>query len=255
MAAPAEGPSAVNNGPSDGQDSLALRVASVREAMAQAARRAGRDPKTVRLLAATKTVSAERLEEAVAAGLHLFGENRLQEALPKLEALQRHQIEWHFIGQLQRRKVKQVVGRFALIHSVDSVELAEEIQRRSEEAGLRQAVLLEINVGGEASKGGFEPDEVVRVAPLLAGLPNVLVMGLMTIPPPTTDMAAARGYFRALRELAPRITKAAGGALTLMELSMGMSQDFAAAIEEGATIVRVGTMLFGARPTAQGVGV
>lgn len=255
MAGASEAQAGVSGGQADGPDSVARRVAAIRATMEQAARRAGRDPQSVRLLAATKTVSVERLEETLAAGLHLFGENRLQEALPKLDALQRHRIEWHFIGQLQRRKVKQVVGRFALIHSVDSVELAEEIQRRSQEAGLRQAVLLEVNVGGEASKGGFEPDEVVRVAPVLAKLPNVVMYGLMTIPPPASDMAVARGYFRTLRELAPRIAAASGGTMTLTELSMGMSQDFAVAIEEGATIVRVGTGIFGARPAAPSVGV
>lgn len=231
---------------------IARRVADIREAIRRAARRTGRDPSSVRLLAATKTVDVERLRAVLGSGVRLFGENRLQEALPKLDALQGQGIEWHFIGRLQRRKVKQVVGRFALIHSVESLELAEEIQRRSQEAGIRQAVLLEVNVGGEATKGGFAPEEAVRALPQLAAMPNVQVSGLMTIPPPTDQPEDARNYFRLLRELREAMRAQGGGRDSFEELSMGMSHDFEVAVEEGATIVRVGTGILGARPPARG---
>lgn len=141
----------------DNSDTIVVRVRAVLEEIRRAAARAGRSPDSIRLMAATKTVSVERVREAVDAGVRHLGENRLQEALPKIEALGRPGVCWHFIGTLQRRKVKSVVGRFDTIQSVDSLELAEEINRRAGDAGLRQRVLLEVNLGGEASKGGFDP--------------------------------------------------------------------------------------------------
>ncbi len=235
-------------GPNRDEDTIAGRVAAIRTAITAAARRAGRDPATVRLLAATKTVPVERLRVALAAGVGLFGENRLQEALPKLEALGTEPVEWHFIGRLQRRKVKSVVGRFALIHSVDSLELAEEIERRAAAAGVRQAVLLEINQGGEASKGGFAPDEVAGMLARLAGMSHLEVRGLMTIPPWSADPERTRPAFRALRALAGELAGTRTAGMEFRELSMGMSGDYVVAVEEGATIVRIGTAIFGARP-------
>lgn len=232
-------------------EQIAVRVAAIRETIAAAARRVRRDPTTVRLLAATKTVPVQRLESALACGVTLFGENRVQEALPKLDALGSARIEWHFIGRLQRRKVKLVVGRFALIHSVESLELAEEIHKRGEQTGIRQPVLLEINVGDEASKGGFSPDAAIQALPVLARLSNLEVRGLMTIPPPNEDPERTRPFFRRLRELAADCHQRWIGTMAFEELSMGMSHDFAVAVEEGATIVRIGTEIFGARPPVE----
>jgi pyridoxal phosphate enzyme (YggS family) len=201
------------------------------ETISQAALRAGRSP---------KSVSPERVRAAVEAGVRTLGENRLQEALPKIEAVGDCEgLTWHFIGRLQRRKVKSVVGRFDVIHSVESLDLAEEINRRAAEAGLVQAVLMEVNVGEEASKGGVAPAALAETAAAIAALPHLSLRGLMAVPPLSTDPEAARPYFRRLRELAL--------SLKLTELSMGMSQDYAVAVEEGATMVRVGTAIFGAR--------
>ncbi len=230
---------------------FARNVAAIRDAIERAARRVGRDPRTVRLLAATKTVPLERLRQAQAAGLTLFGENRLQEALPKIEALGRETIEWHFIGRVQRRKVRDIVGSFRLIHSVESVELGEEIERRAAAAGIRQAVLLEVNVGRESTKGGFTPEEVPQVLPEFSRMTHVDVQGLMTIPPPQDDPERTRPAFRLLRELAQRLAPTLTSGMALRELSMGMSHDFEVAVEEGATIVRVGTGLFGPRPAQE----
>lgn len=226
---------------------IADRVRSIVDEIRHAAVRAGRAPESVRLLAASKTVSVERVREAVDAGIRHLGENRLQEALPKIEALDREGVVWHFIGTLQRRKVKSVVGRFETIHSVDSLALAEEIARQAKAAGLRQRVLLEVNLGEESSKGGFAPAALVQVLPLLNELEQLDVRGLMAIPPPTATAEAARPYFRQLRELGQALTAQGCRNINMQELSMGMSHDFAVAVEEGATYVRVGTAIFGAR--------
>ncbi len=199
-------------------------------------------------MAVTKSVPVERIRPAIDAGVRLIGENRLQEAVPKIDALGGvRDIRWHFIGQLQRRKVKAVVGTFELIHSVDSVELAAEIDRRAGDAGIRQRVLLEINVGREATKAGFAPDEVAQAVTALEAMPNLAVQGLMAIPPPGPDAESSRPYFRALRELAGALASRDLRRVRMEELSMGMSQDFEVAVEEGATLVRVGTALFGGR--------
>lgn len=228
-------------------DSIGDRLRLVDERIRRAVQAAGRPEGSVRLVAATKTVSVERLREAIAAGLTLAGENRLQEALPKIEALRGAPVRWHFIGQLQRRKVRAVVGLFDLIHSVDSLDLAQEIDKRAETAGLRQEILLEVNIGGEATKAGFEVEQVERVLPQLGVLKHVAVKGLMAIPPPVSDAEAARPYFRRLRELAVKLTGLGIAGIAMGELSMGMSNDYPVAIEEGATLVRVGTAIFGAR--------
>jgi len=198
-------------------------------------------------VAATKTVPVERIREAIAAGLRFAGENRVQEALPKIEALQGEQIRWHFIGQLQRRKVRDVVGVFDLIHSVDSLELASEIDRRAEAAGCRQDVLLEVNVAGETTKAGFHPDRLKEILPRVCGLRHLDVKGLMTIPPAVDKPERARPYFRRLRELAQQLSGQGLQTVSFGELSMGMSNDYVVAIEEGATMVRLGTAIFGTR--------
>jgi pyridoxal phosphate enzyme (YggS family) len=228
-------------------DSIGGRLKLVLEEIARAARVSGRRQQDVQLVGATKQVSVERIREAIVAGLSLAGENRLQEALPKIQALRGEPIRWHFIGRLQRRKVRDVVGIFDLIHSVDSLELAEEINRRAEAAGLKQGVLLEVNVGGEATKAGFSPEQLDGLLPRLSRLDHVRVRGLMAIPPPAADAELSRPYFRRLRELAQEAARHSPPTISMDELSMGMSNDYRVAIEEGATLVRIGTAMFGAR--------
>lgn len=232
---------------SEADDSLARCVHQILDRMRRAAERVGRSPETVRLVAATKTVSAERIREGLGVGLTLLGENRMQEALSKVALLRDLSPRWHFIGQLQRRKVRDAIGIFELIHSVDSVELAQEINRRAGAAGVKQAVLLEVNIAGEASKAGFLPPVLMQDLSLLGDLPHLRIQGLMTIPPPTAEPEAARPYFRDLRELGARIAAKNISPMTMQDFSMGMSHDFEIAIEEGATMVRVGTAIFGAR--------
>lgn len=203
----------------------------------------------MRLVAATKYVEASRVLEAVRAGLTICGENRWQEAQAKMQEVgQRVGVEWHFIGRLQRRKLKWLVGRFGLIHSVESVEQAEEIQRRAREQHTSQAILLEVNVGGEESKGGFSPDALPAAVSEIDSFPAVSVQGLMTLPPWNPDPEMMRPYFQRLKHLADRIKGMPLQGVHMHELSMGMSNDFEVAVEEGATLVRVGTALFGTRP-------
>jgi pyridoxal phosphate enzyme (YggS family) len=228
-------------------DSIENRVAFVFNQIRVATRKAGRADGSVQLVGATKSVAIGDIRRAVDAGLTLAGENRLQEALPKIEALKDTGVIWHFIGRLQRRKVRSVVGIFDLIHSVDSLELAHEIDRRAKAAGLRQKILLEVNIGEEQSKAGFLGDEVAGVLPQLGALDHVAVCGLMAIPPFMRQPERARHYFRALRDLAARLIQQKISRISMDELSMGMSHDYEVAIEEGATLVRLGTALFGER--------
>jgi len=224
---------------------LAANLADIQTRIATACARCGRDPATVRLLAVSKTVAAERMAEAVAAGQQLFGENYVQEFVAKAAILPAN-LEWHFIGALQSNKVKYLAGKVALIHSVDRLSLAEEIDRQWGKLGLRADILLEVNLGDEASKAGSSGGEVVALATAISRLPHLRLRGLMAIPPLLDDPEAVRPYFRRLRDLAVEVQQALPG-IELPELSMGMSHDFEVAIEEGATLVRVGTALFGAR--------
>lgn len=221
----------------------------VRDNIRRAAERVGRDPASIRLVVVTKGVPVENLAQAVREGARCIGENRLQEALPKIAALRAagQDVSWHFIGRLQRRKVRAVVGTFGMIHSLDSLELAAEIEWRAEAMGLRQKVLLEVNLGEEAAKGGFRREELKEALPALAALRSLQVEGLMTIPPYSPEPESARPYFRELRELARSLEGLQQGCIGMHELSMGMSQDYEIAVEEGATMVRVGTAIFGAR--------
>lgn len=228
-------------------ETIAQRVQSVLSAIQASVEKSGRRPECVRLVAATKTVTVEGIRAGVGAGLSILGENRVQEALPKIAALAQEPVRWHFIGQLQRRKVRSVIGLFELIHSVDSLELAQEIDRRAGEAHCQQDVLLEVNIGGETTKAGFHPDTLALMLPKMASLSHIRIKGLMTIPPPTGDAELARPYFRRLRELAASVAALEIAGVTMSELSMGMSNDFETAIQEGATLVRVGSAIFGAR--------
>ena len=181
-------------------------------------------------------MAPDRIEEAIAAGQALFGESKVQEAKAKIPVVS-SRARWHFVGHLQSNKARDAVELFELIHSVDSVKLAVELNKWAERAGKTQAILLEVNVSGEASKYGMRPEDVAAALAQINALPRVEVRGLMTVPPAGKD---PRPYFRQLRELRDR--------LGLRELSMGMSHDFQIAIEEGATMVRIGTAIFGTRP-------
>ena len=234
----------------DASDSgaIARNVQSVLHNIRQAADRVGRQSDTIRLIAVTKSVSVSRIRHAVAAGVRLFGENRLQEALPKIASFGAEEgLGWHFVGRLQRRKVKSVVGAFVMIQSVDSLELAAEINRRAEEAGVCQEILLEVNIGGESTKAGFSLPDVVDALPVLDSMSHLSVKGLMAVPPPTREAESARPYFRRLSELARSLSHRDLRRVRMDELSMGMSNDYETAVEEGATFVRVGTAIFGPR--------
>jgi PLP dependent protein len=226
---------------------IADNLAAVRARIDAAASRAGRDVREVTLVAVTKEVDAVAAHQAVAGGVTDLGENRVQELIRKRRELAGLDVRWHMIGTLQRNKVTQVVGQVGLIHSVDSVSLGEAIGNRAESRGLCQDVLLEVNVGGESSKHGVRPEEAIEVARGLLDIKGVRLRGLMTIAP-QGDEAGARAGFRALRELREEMR---GRALDVTELSMGMTEDFEIAIEEGATIVRIGTAIFGPRGTKQ----
>lgn len=219
---------------------IASALGRVRADIAEAARAAGRDPATVTLVAVSKTKPVDDLRAAFAAGQRAFGENYAQELRDKADALGAA-YEWHFIGSLQRNKVKYVVGRATLVHDVDSVALAEEISRRSQSVGRRTGVLLGVNIGEEPQKSGVLPAEALATARRVAALPGVELRGLMCIPPAD---APAAPHFARMSDLAGQ-GRAEG--LPLHELSMGMSHDFAEAIAHGATLVRVGTAIFGAR--------
>ncbi len=222
-------------------------LAAIRMRIAAACSRAGRAPESVRLVAVTKGVEVERIRAAVAAGLRDLGENRVQEALSKIEALPDQPLRWHFIGRLQRNKVRHIIGRFDLIHSLADLELAEELDRRVAAAGVPQPVLIQVNVAREPSKAGVAPDAVDGFVEALRRRSNLRLQGLMTIPPADTDLQSTRRYFAWLRE---KIEDLRRQGLELPELSMGMSADFEVAIEEGATLVRIGSAIFGPRSAA-----
>ena len=209
-----------------------------------AAKASGREPSNVRILAVSKQQPTEAIAAAYEAGQRDFGENYAQELARKSEAL-RHlaDVRWHFIGHLQRNKVRDIIGRAAVVHTVDRVELVTELERRQGARGDRLDVLVQVNMGGEVQKGGCKPDELATVLDAVARAEHLRATGLMTLPPFDDDPERSRPHFAALRELRARH----GGAAALPELSMGMSGDFEVAVSEGATIVRLGTALFGAR--------
>lgn len=221
----------------------------VRTRIAKAAKRAGRLPETVRLIAAGKGVTAERLKEAIECGIDIIGENRVQEALEKIDKIREIEtkVSWHMIGRLQRNKVRDVVGRFDLIHSLDSRPLAEEIDKWAGRRGLIQKVFLEVNIGSEETKGGVMPDRALDLIKEVSLYNNISLKGLMTVPPWSEDPEGSRRFFRILKELAKDIAKEGIDRVSMEELSMGMSDDFEIAVEEGATFVRIGRAIFGPR--------
>jgi len=221
------------------------RLNRVEERIERACKRVGRRREEVTLLGASKTVPPEVIKEFFNCGLRTFGENRVQEFLKKYEVLKDLPIDWHFIGRLQTNKVKYLMGKVSLIHSLDRIHLADEIQKRAEKAELVQDVLIEVNLGGEETKGGVPPEGLKGLLEYVLGKENLKVKGLMTIPPYLEDPEEVRPYFSKLRKLKEEMEREFG--INLPHLSMGMSHDFEIAIEEGATIVRVGTLLFGER--------
>lgn len=226
-------------------ESIGERAAHVLGRVARAAERSGRKGEEIRLIAVGKTKPAEMIGEAIEAGLAVFGENYVQEAEEKIRAFP--QAEWHFIGKLQRNKVKKAVSLFSWIQTVDSLSLLEEISRRAGEAGKVLPVLAEVNLAGEESKAGMDPEALAELIEAAPGLGGIRLRGLMAIPPWTEDPEETRPYFIRLRELLAECASRGGAGPQMTELSMGMSNDFEAAIEEGATMVRVGTAIFGSR--------
>ena len=225
-------------------EETAIRLAQVRERMADAARKSGRTAEQIELVAVSKTHAAEKVREAIEAGQLLFGESRVQEARAKIPLLP-SRLRWHFIGHLQKNKIRQALPLFELFHGIDSLALAQEMERIAEEEGIRPRVLLEVNVAGEASKHGFSPETLRCDLEAALSLGRLTIEGLMTLPPLAPEAEASRRYFVALRELRDQLE--AEFEVRLPQLSMGMSGDFPIAIEEGATLVRVGTAIFGER--------
>ncbi|MGD8237658.1 MAG: YggS family pyridoxal phosphate-dependent enzyme [Armatimonadota bacterium] len=226
---------------------IRANLEAIRERIARAAERAGRNPDDVTLVGASKKVPVERIELALEAGLRHIGENFVQEATPKHDIIGAR-ATWHFIGHLQRNKVKYVLPRFDVIESVDSRRLAREISKRATQAQRQMRVLMQVNVGDETTKFGVAPEQSHELAATMAGLEGLALSGLMAMPPMEADPEDSRRYFVALRELRDAIEGSHPG-MKLPHLSMGMTHDFEVAVQEGATIVRVGTGIFGPRPT------
>jgi len=226
---------------------LEANLKAVRQRIEAACARAGREPGSVTLIAVTKTQPPEVVCAAAALGLNLFGENKVQEAKAKISACP-GRLRWHLLGHLQTNKCRDAVSLFEMVQSVDSLHLAEELNKRADQAAKTLPVLLEVNAVGEASKFGCRPDQLLTDLMRINALPRLEIYGLMTVPPWTLDPEKVRPVFRQMRELKERCEQILGAPLP--HLSMGMTGDFEVAIEEGATIIRIGTALFGARPKA-----
>jgi PLP dependent protein len=222
----------------------ARALADVHGRIAAACARSSRDPGAVALVAVSKTFPAERVRELLSCGHDLFGENRVQEALEKIPRVGPG-ARWHLVGHLQRNKARHAVGAFELIHSVDDLELAREVDRRAAAKGIVQPALVQVNLSAEATKSGADEEAALPLVEAVAALRSISLRGLMTIPPPSADSEESRPWFARLRELRDRAEARLG--LRLPDLSMGMSDDFEVAVEEGATLVRVGRALFGGR--------
>jgi pyridoxal phosphate enzyme (YggS family) len=228
--------------------SVSENLENVREQIVAAADKAGRSADDIELVAVSKTHDAERVREAVQAGQQLFGESRVQEARVKIPELPSN-LRWHFIGHLQKNKIRHALPLFELFHGIDSLDLARDMNRIAEEAGSHPRVLLEVNVAGEGSKFGFKPERVRADMESLLALPRLSIEGLMTIPPFAPEAETSREFFIRLRELRDQLQQEFQ--IALPQLSMGMTNDFSVAVEEGATLVRVGTAIFGERATVR----
>jgi pyridoxal phosphate enzyme (YggS family) len=225
---------------------IALNLDNIKSRIRDAATMAGRDPASVRLVAVSKTRPASDIVAAFQVGQTIFGENYIQELAPKLAEI-KEPVQWHFIGHLQSNKVKFIAGQVALVHSVDRISLAEEINRQWGKLGKICEVLIQVNISGEATKSGTTEAEALQLVQECSLLPHLKIKGLMTMPPFFDDPEAARPYFAGLRKLSEAIAALEITGVDMAELSMGMSGDFEAAIQEGATLVRVGTAIFGER--------
>jgi len=228
--------------------SIAENLQRVREQITAAAAKTGRSIDDIVLVAISKTHPAEKVREAIDAGHTLFGESRVQEARAKIPELPSN-LRWHFVGHLQKNKIRHALPLFELIHGIDSLELAQDMNRIAEDEGLHPRVLIEVNVAGEGSKFGFQPERLRGEMESLLALPRLSILGLMCIPPIADEAEASREYFVNLRQLRDRLQTEFH--VDLAQLSMGMTQDYAVAVEEGATLVRVGTAIFGERSKAQ----
>ena len=226
---------------------IARNLATVRQKLHNSALRAGRSPDDIRLLAVSKTFSLEHVRAAAAAGQHDFGENRVQEALQKIDGSADLKIRWHLIGTLQSNKVRKAASRFSAIHSVDSLQLLEAIDAASTEAAASPELLVQVDLAGEATKHGAPPAVATEIVKAASRCRSARCVGLMTIPPFFEDPEDARPYFAQLSDLRATLLKAGLDPALLRELSMGMSHDFEIAVQEGATIVRLGTAIFGER--------
>lgn len=229
------------------QSSIGDRLLDIKRRIETAARRSGRPPEAVRLVAVAKTHPAELVRCAIAAGVTIVGENYIQEASNKFDALIDQMVSWHFIGHLQRNKAKYAVRMFDLIHTVDSIKLARELEHQAQKAGKVQDVLVQVNIGGEASKSGVAEQALADLLYGIHNLPHIRVRGLMTLPPFFDDPEGARPCFAAMRRLSERVRSWVIPNIEMAELSMGMTGDFETAVEEGATLVRIGTAIFGER--------
>ncbi len=231
------------------ENQIKFSIDSIKQRIAEAAMHAGRDPLSIKLMAVTKTVEPERIGKAIEAGITMLGENYVQEAKDKI-AIIGNAAQWHMIGHLQTNKAKYAVKLFEYIHSVDRMELAQELDKRAGQINRKLNILIEVN-SGEESKSGIGKTQAFELVRQVAPLPNLVIRGLMTMAPYTNDPENARPYFKALRELRDDINRAGIAGVRMEELSMGMTDDFAVAIEEGATIIRVGRAIFGTRQYPQ----
>ncbi len=223
------------------------RIKKIRNRIKEAALSCGRDPSTMRLVAVSKTVSSKNVKAAVEAGVFIFGENYIQEAMQKIDKIADSRLSWHFIGHLQSNKAKYVVRYFDLIHSVDTLKLAKEINRQAKKLDKIQKILVQVNIAMEATKSGVATKDTISLIKDISKLENLSVKGLMTMPPFFNQPEKVRPYFKTLSQLQHQIRQESIENIEMKELSMGMTGDFEVAIEEGATLVRIGTAIFGDR--------
>ncbi|NQT68227.1 MAG: YggS family pyridoxal phosphate-dependent enzyme [Desulfobacteraceae bacterium] len=226
---------------------MKTRLQSVRKRIEEAAKACGRNPESVRLIAVSKTIGTIHVREAIEAGVTILGENYIQEARTKIKDLSTYPVSWHFVGHLQSNKAKYAVRLFDLIHSVDSIKLARELNKQSKKINKVQDILIQVNIGEESAKSGALAQDTKKLFQDVSNLDNLALKGFMTMPPFFDNPEKVRPFFAALRELRDRLNQQHLTNVTLNELSMGMTGDFEAAIEEGATLVRIGTAIFGAR--------
>jgi pyridoxal phosphate enzyme (YggS family) len=226
---------------------LKQRLESIKERMRHAAESCNRDADSIRLVAVSKTIPAERVKEAIESGVTILGENYVQEARDKFNALAQYPVSWHFIGHLQSNKAKYAVRLFDLIHSVDSLKLARELHKQAQKVDKVQPILVQVNISGEGTKSGISAQEAPGLILEISRLESLSIKGLMTMPPYFYQPEKVRPFFAALRKLRDEIKQHAPTNVSMQELSMGMTGDFEVAIEEGATLVRVGTAIFGER--------